>query len=201
MGLHIHSLEELPGNVQRDFYIYLLDYGWDEPLGRALENNFKRIADMSSKSGSIVLRGTDLGHFSNEVFSWHNINGLNGEEVLPAILITNEHPAKFRASSDGPEFKLDGKAQAKYSENMKLILLPLNKFCKNETDVVKLISLIFKDIRDKKDLFDFKVAREIKAGPFDRAFDMLLLEPNIGGIGFDLKKAIREFIKPNMMGE
>ncbi|CAM3188827.1 hypothetical protein [Asticcacaulis taihuensis] len=201
MGLHIHSLEDLPGNIQRDYYIYLLDYGWDEPLARALENNFNRIADLSSRSGSVVLRGTDLGHFSNEVFSWHKVNGLEGEDVLPAILITNEHLAKFRESSDGPEFKFDSNVRGNYSDNMKLILLPLKKFCKTETGVVNLISVSFKDIKAKKELSDFKVAREIKAKPFDRAFDTLILEPNVAGIGIDLKKIIREFIKPNLMTE
>ena len=128
MGLHIHSLEELPGNVQRDYYIYLLDYGWNEPLARALENNFSRISDLSSRSGSVVLRGTDLGHFSNEVFSWHSINGLKGEDVLPAILITNEHPAKFRASSDEAERCDEKLVRENYIDNMKLILIPLKKF-------------------------------------------------------------------------
>ena len=65
--------------------------------------------------------------------------------------------------------------------------------------MVNLISQIFTDIKAKKDLADFKVAREIKAKPFDRAFDTLILEPSIGGFGIDLKKVIREFIKPNMM--
>ena len=32
MGLMVHSLEEIPRNVERNYYIYLLDYGWDEPI-------------------------------------------------------------------------------------------------------------------------------------------------------------------------
>ena len=35
MGLHIHSLGQLPATVERAYYVYLLDYGWHEPLGAA----------------------------------------------------------------------------------------------------------------------------------------------------------------------
>ena len=35
MGLMIHSLGQLPADAHRDYYVYLLDYGWDEPLGDA----------------------------------------------------------------------------------------------------------------------------------------------------------------------
>src|SRR5688572_14817062 len=35
MGLHIHSLEQLPAMVEWAYYVYLLDYGWNEPLGAA----------------------------------------------------------------------------------------------------------------------------------------------------------------------
>ena len=40
MGLRIHSLAELPPEAIRGYFVYLLDYGWEEPLGRALRDNF-----------------------------------------------------------------------------------------------------------------------------------------------------------------
>lgn len=40
MGLMVHSLEGIPEGHHRDYYIYLLDYGWNEPLGDALKKNF-----------------------------------------------------------------------------------------------------------------------------------------------------------------
>jgi hypothetical protein len=33
MGLYIHSLSRLPSGLERDYYVYVLDYGWEEPLG------------------------------------------------------------------------------------------------------------------------------------------------------------------------
>jgi len=195
MGLHIHSLANLPENVERDYYIYLLDYGWDEPLSRTLTDNFQMMADLSSRHNAVAIAGTDLGHFSNEVFSWHNINGLSGDDVLPAILITNEHPAKFRANADGTA--PSHRPESRFRGDMKLVLLPLRKFCQTETDVVKLIQRIFKDIEAGETLENFKVAREIRAKPFDRAYDALVLEPNVMGFGIDIKK-ILSFLKPNM---
>lgn len=37
MGLYVQSLNNIPQSAHRDYYIYLLDYGWSEPLGNALE--------------------------------------------------------------------------------------------------------------------------------------------------------------------
>jgi hypothetical protein len=44
MSLHVQSLDYLPANAPRGYYVYLLDYGWREPLGEALRNNFQRMA-------------------------------------------------------------------------------------------------------------------------------------------------------------
>ncbi|ESQ83004.1 hypothetical protein [Asticcacaulis benevestitus] len=195
MGLHIHSLSELSDKVERDYYIYLLDYGWDEPLSRVLMQNFQMMADLSSRHNAVTIAGTELGHFSNEVFSYHSINGVSGDDVLPAILITNEHPAKFKANADHASDPRD--RNKRHRDDMKLVLLPLKKFCKTETDVVNLIQLIFKDIKAEQELGNFKVAREIKAAPFDTAYDALILEPNVMGIGIDIKK-ILTFLKPNI---
>ena len=196
MGLHIHSLAELPENVARDYYIYLLDCGWEEPLSRALRQNFQMMAGLSSRHDAVTIAGTELGHFSNEVFSYHSINGLSADEVLPAILITNEHPAKFRASADGAA--KPGDRNSGYRADMKMVLLPLKKFCKTETDVVNLIQLIFKDIKADEEIGNFKVTREIKAGPFDRIYDALILEIKVMGLGINIKKLLTPFFKPNI---
>ncbi len=60
MGLKIHSLEAIGDEHLRDYYVYLLDYGWKEPLGETLRENFDKIASLSSKQkNSVVLMGTD----------------------------------------------------------------------------------------------------------------------------------------------
>ena len=44
MGLKVHSLEGFPEDKTRDYYVYLLDYGWKEPLGKSLRENFDHAA-------------------------------------------------------------------------------------------------------------------------------------------------------------
>ena len=40
MGLHVHSLVNIPKTENRDYFIYLLDYGWHEPLADAIHANY-----------------------------------------------------------------------------------------------------------------------------------------------------------------
>ncbi len=107
MGLHVHNLGNLPNTVDgRDYFIYVLDYGWKEPLTDALIENFTNMARMASETRSIVVAGIEPVHFANEVFSSHRINGEDGEEILPAILITTLTPSYFKESYS--EFRNSG---------------------------------------------------------------------------------------------
>jgi hypothetical protein len=179
MGLHIQSLENIPKDADRDYFIYLLDYGWHEPLGEALMNNYEKMADLAAQNRAVVIRGTKRVHFEDQVLSWHHINGENAQNLLPAILITNRHPAKFKESyGSNPE---------PVEENLKLILIPLSKFCKTTSEVVSLIQKLFSDISNKRDLAEFSVAREMKKGIRGAFADALILQPNWNGIGLDIK--------------
>ncbi len=95
MGLIVHSLQNIPESKNRDYLIYLLDYGWDEPISKALRDNFDKMAEIAAKNRAVVIKGTELAHFENEVFSWHHINNEKADELLPALLITNKHPKYF----------------------------------------------------------------------------------------------------------
>jgi len=135
---------------------------------------------------AVVIRGTKRVHFEDEVLSWHNVNGENAEEILPAILITNRHPRKFKES-----YSSNGKDEIE--KNLKLILIPLKKFCESTSEVVTLIEKLFNDIKDQKDLDDFRVSKEIRKG-FGRALaDAVILEPNFAGMGFSFSKMIEYF--------
>lgn len=82
----VHSLEGIPEEHHRDYFIYLLDYGWSEPLSEALKKNFGQMATLASeKKNAVVIMRMDAGvHFSDEVLSWHSINGDDVErEQLP----------------------------------------------------------------------------------------------------------------------
>jgi len=189
MGLWVQSLENIPIDARRDYFIYLLDYGWTEPLGEALMKNFEKMASIAAVNKAVVIRGTDRVHFEDQVLSWHNVNGENADDILPAILITNRHPHKFKES-----YSNNGKHIEK---DLKLILIPLKKFCTTTTDVVTIIEKVFSDIKAQKDLTDFKVSKEMKSGVGRALVDGLILEPNIAGVGYNFNKLIDYFRNKN----
>lgn len=188
MGLMVHSLEGMPEEHHRDYFIYLLDYGWKEPLSEALIKNFGKMATLASeKKNAVVIMKTDEGvHFSDEVLSWHSINGEDAEkgQLLPAILITNRHPAEFRRRARG---EING-------ENLKMILIPLRKHCKDTSDVVTLIQKIFVKIKQGDDLDTFKVTKEKKRGIGGAIVHSIMLEPNFAGVGFSFNR-LKDYFK------
>jgi hypothetical protein len=184
MGLKIHSLAQLPAQAgRRSYYLYLLDYGWKEPLGRTLHKNFDRMAGEASRHDAAVMMGLGT-EFNDEVLSWHGINGREAGELLPAILITNKRPISF----EGP-----GNAWDKEKDH--LVLLPLRERCKTPTDVAALIDSVFSDIKAKRPLADFAVARRDRAGVKGALLDAVVLRPSIGGVGVDLKAIINSMLK------
>lgn len=82
MGLWVESLENVPAEARRDYYIYLLDYGWLEPIGDAVMKNYAQMASLAATSGAVVIRGTNRVHFEDEVLSWHNVNGEKADDLL-----------------------------------------------------------------------------------------------------------------------
>ena len=71
-----------------------------------------------------------------EVFSYHHVNGQSAEKLLPAILITTMHPQKFKELNEFNYHRRDWQPRG-HAENPheRIILIPIRKTCKNETDV------------------------------------------------------------------
>lgn len=203
MGLYVHALNRLPLGLERDYYVYVLDYGWEEPLGQALHTNFRRMADLAAKNSAVVIAGTDSRAFAEEIlsvhvddpgFSWSNINGEAGEDVLPALMISTIHPQRFR--TEAPEYRFT--KSTKGSADDKLILIPLRGVCKDATEVVSLIERIFRDIAARKALTDFAVAKEIRAGSGAALSDAFILKPSLWGVGVDLRELAKGFRRKNV---
>ena len=182
MGLMIHSLNEVPKNITRDYYLYLLDFGWNEPLSNIIRNNFEKISSEASQSNSIFITGTVGSHVDNEVMSYHHINGESGNEIFPAILITQDNPHVFKEM----EFSRRNNLLSK------IILIPIKKCCKTEQDVISMLTKIFSDIKENKEISNFSVNKEMKKGLGRRLLDGVILEPNIYGVGFNLKKFFKQ---------
>ena len=190
MGLKIHSLGRVSSDIDRSYFIYLLDYGWDEPLSRGLRRNFDKMASLASRHDAIVIAGFDGEEFTNEVFSYHRINGQPGEEILPAILITTCHPHRFAEQNEFPR-RSRRFHQALFDDRM--VLIPLRGLCKTESDVTDVIERLFQDVRERKSLPSFESHRQIARGNRDALVDAVILQPNVAGVGVDLK-AIGNFL-------
>src|SRR5258708_31935037 len=182
MGLYVQSLENLPADAHREYYIYLLDYGWSEPLGETLMKNYERMAEMAEKNNAVVIRSRNRVHFEDQVLSWHSINGEEAKDILPAVLITNRNPHHFRESySFASHERTDG--------DLKLILIPLRKLCSITTDEAALIDRLFADILAKKKLSEFRIEKQIKKGGRALA-DSLILAPDKSNKGLTMEQVI-----------
>lgn len=190
MGLKIHSIAEIPNEVNRSYYMYILDYyNWDEPIGNILRANFDRMADFASKNDAVVIQPVGESHFFSELLSWEGLNGMNPEDILPAIMITSLHPKYF----------LDRDNQSVVGEPLptdEIVFIQLKGMCENPKDILEIIEQIFTDIRDKKELKNFRIHNYQRAGFGGALVDSMVLEPNICGVGVDLKKLL-SFFKRN----
>ncbi len=184
MGLYVHALGELPGEAFRSYYIYLLDYGWEESFGEAVRRNLPRMSDAASRADAVVIYGPRGMHFEDEVLSWHHINGSPAEEILPALLLTTRHPRTFRELYGPGRLRVPGDA---------MLLIPLRTTCKTPDEVVLLVDRLFKDIAAKKTLDEFEVATEMRRGVRSAIVDALVIQPKVVGIGIDLAKLARFF--------
>lgn len=187
MGLKIHSLAEIPYEIERSYYLYVLDYyNWDEPIGNTLHSNFNRMAEFASKNDAVIIQPVGDSHFFSELLSWQEINGMKPEELLPALMITSLHP-KYFLERDNKEIR--GEPIPKNE----IIFLQLKNMCTTSNDVLDVIEQIFSDIRKKEKISNFKIKKELKAGVGNTLVDSLILEPNIAGVGVDIKKLFSFF--------
>ncbi|MCJ8209897.1 hypothetical protein MUY27_09265 [Mucilaginibacter sp. RS28] len=187
MGLKIHSLAEIPENVTKSYYLYILDYyNWDEPIGNVLRGSFDKIAEFAARNDSIVIQGFPESHFYSELLSWESINGIDPKNLLPALMITTIHP-KYFVERNNRETKGE-----KIPED-RLIFIEIGKVCKTPQDVIRLIEKIFNDIQEKKEIKDFKVKKELRSGIGKILNDTIILEPNLGGVGININSLFRFF--------
>lgn len=187
MGLKIHSIAQIPESVTRSYYMYVLDYyNWDEPIGNTLRSNFDRMAAFASKNDAVVIQPMGESHFYSELLSWERINGMRPEDILPAIMITSIHPAYF----------LERDNQQTLGEPIpedEIIFIQLKETCKTPSDVLGIIERLFSDIKEKKSIRNFEIAKKQKAGVGAALVDSLILKPSMFGVGVDIKQAFSIF--------
>ena len=191
MGLMIYSLDNIPIEARRDYFIYLLDYGWKEPISDIINNNFEYMCQIAAKNKAVVIKGTVASHFQNEVLSWHHINGENAENLLPALLITNNHPKYINESNNYFATEKKKNLDVANNEDMQMILIPFKENCSNEKEVIDIINHIFLDIEHGTELTDFSIVKRNKKNVGRAIVNSVILQPNISGIGVDIKKLLK----------
>lgn len=180
MGLHIHTLSKIPRNLEKDWYIYLLEYGPQEPFTMAMKGCFDEMANWASEGNSVVIRGTNPVHFADEVFSWHQIAGLDGDDVLPAIMISTINPSVFTEFGDRDAVK-------HYSPNDKVVVISLRDFNQNADQVYSFVRKLLRELSSGTKLTELSVVKSPKRGMGRRIFDAIKLTPSIAGFGIDIK--------------
>ena len=178
MGLKVSTIARLPIATDRDYFIYFLDYGWDEPLSRALYDNFDRMAAFAAENRSLVIAGLNRQEFANEVLRWHQVNGEDAENLLPAIMIADCDPRLLARSNKysglGPE-RLRGGAKPE-----RFFIVPLRQVCQSPTDVAGLLTRIIDDIKNKKKISGFSVT-EVVDKTSKGLSEMIVLRPRASG--------------------
>jgi hypothetical protein len=180
MGLHIHSLSKIPRDLEKDWFLYLLEYGPQEPFTKAMNACFDEMANWASTGNAVVIKGTVPVHFTDEVFSWHQIAGLDGDEVLPAIMISTINPSVFN------EFN---KAQAKrrYEPSDQVVIVPLRDFTENVDQVYSFVRKLLRELSSERRLTDLSMVVTKKRKLGARILSAIKLAPSISGVGIDLR--------------
>lgn len=182
MGLYINSVSDLPLTEERSYYLYVLDYyNWDEPVSNTLKANIEKIASLCALNDAVMVKGLPDSHFYSEILSWVKINGQDPSLILPALMITTVHPKYFITFNNT-------KVTHDFSDS--LIFLKIRDICKTPSEVINLIEKIFSDIRLHKKIKDFTIVKEMRSSDRGTLVDALILEPNVSGVGIDIKKLV-----------
>ncbi len=193
MGLYVSHLKNLPYH-ERSLYVYLLDYGWpDGPYEKVFRTNFPALSQRASETGAIIVASHNGIHFANEVLSWHNVCGMDADQILPAILITKTHPSYFVESTDDMRPAGEGLGD--------VVLIPLKSVCTTVDDFARVIGSVFSDLEKGLELRNFQVSEhdhsklrrssQLSNGILGRIGRSLILQPNFSGVGVDLKSLFR----------
>tara|TARA_Y100001951_G_C11209037_1_gene221833 strand:+ start:151 stop:747 length:597 start_codon:yes stop_codon:yes gene_type:complete len=192
MGLivsHLKTLDRLPSKA---LYMYLLDYGWpDGKYEKLFKTHFNKLAEKASASNSVVITSNKGVHFANEVLAYYKVLDLDPSKVLPGILITKAPPSYFKETSGPEEHSIDTVTDPLVRDGV--VIIPLKACCESEADFINIIESIFSDLEKGTSISNFQVSehdshhRQTASAFGSRVTSAIILQPNIFGVGVDLK--------------
>jgi hypothetical protein len=181
MGLVISALTEINADLKRSCWLYLLDYGLKSEVSEALRKNFFHYAERSSEAGSVFIMGSSH-HVQSDILSWHSVFGLPGERHLPALLVCTINPRLIMDESVRRE-DLSGQGH-------KAILIPLTGSNITVEEALIRVDQVFDQIV-KNDLDS--IFEEQSTNPTDNPVPVIMLQPNISGVGINFNELYRRF--------
>lgn len=194
MGLYISKMDTVTIRGQRNFYIYLLDYGWqDSEWEQRFKKHFMKMGDLASETNSVVVASPRGVHFANEVLSWHKFGDIDAKKLLPGILITQTHPNYFQTEQANEDWPPPHEPDPAGMEN--LLMVPLSQFPDDEAYFIRTIEELFEDIKAGTALEGLRIAdndfRQASQKKLSRFVDSIEIKPGMFGLRFDLRKFAR----------
>ncbi|GAA4003949.1 hypothetical protein [Sphingomonas humi] len=101
MGYVLNELTNLPVDENVHFYIFVVNGQFREPLYDMIEQNFMELA-RSIGNHAVIAVGTDKQRFTTSVarkYLGEGNSDASFQNMLPALLITNDHPEELRQGS------------------------------------------------------------------------------------------------------
>lgn len=181
MGFTATDLARVP-STGYNWFIFLLEDGWDDPLRRELSGSFKKLAGEVGPT-ALVVQGADPKSFYDQVFYDYALRDLQSEpehRALPALLITDTPPTEIREDRS-------------IVERAKMVLLPLSKGYARAGSITEVLKELVIVVRSP-DAFDslMELDKEKIRAKWLKLLKYFELKPSFYGFGLDLDKIIRD---------
>jgi hypothetical protein len=99
VGYQLNRLANLPIDDEVEFYIFVINGNWQEPLYKMVQENFSEIA-RSIGNHAVIATGLNPKEWYGEVGKTYLGDGYDKyHDLLPALLITDTHPDKLNSNS------------------------------------------------------------------------------------------------------
>lgn len=171
MGYILNHLSNLPVDDKLNFYIFVVNGRYLDPLYEMIQANFVQIA-REIGDDAVVAMGTDSKEFTTSVARKYLGEGNSDSsfiKILPALLITNNHPENLTADS------------------LRLIV-PLKHAEAHFGDWHQFFEALAQFVRGEND--DFARKFEETGDLINASNKVVMLQPNFFGLGLNVNELI-----------
>ena len=181
MGYIATDLARVPKG-DYDWYIFLLEDGWNDDLRSELSDNFRTLARQVGPS-ALVVQGADPLPFYDQVFYEYALQELQTEtdyHALPALLITDTPPSEIREDRTRVE-------------SAKMLLMPLSKRYVRAGSITDILKELVSAIK-KPEAFEALQTLDEQGMKthWCRLLSYFELKPSFFGFGLNVNKIIEE---------